>query len=100
MDFKYERLHIFYYICGLLGHTERTCPTLYESAKPVTKPYGQWMKAPNRKISMNSGDRWLRSSPPGKEDQNFGNYTKSVEAVAVDFDGAQNSGLMGAVIME
>lgn len=96
VDFKYERLHIFCHICVLLGHTKRTCPTLYESAEPVAKPYGQWMRAPNRKSSMNSGDRWLRSAPLGKEDQSFRNYTKSAEVIAVDFDGATKSVIDGS----
>lgn len=54
------------------------------------------MRAPNRKNSMNSGDRWLRSAPLGKEDQSFGNYTKSAEVIAVDFDGATKSVIDGS----
>lgn len=96
VDFKYERLHIFCYICVLLGHTEWTCPKLYESAKPVAKPYSQWMRAPNQKSSMNSGDRWLGLAPPEKEDQSFGNYTNSAEVMAVDFDGATKFGIDGS----
>lgn len=45
---------------------------------------------------MNSGDRWLRSAPLGKEDQSFGNYTKFAEVIAVDFDGATKSVIDGS----
>ena len=77
MDFKYEWLNTFCFICGLLGHTERNCHLLYEDVDgQVTKPYGSWMKAPTRKGMMNSGERRLRNEPPEMEASNFGNNSK------------------------
>ena len=56
IDFKYECLNIFCFICGLLGHTEKQCPKLYECPLgEIVKIYDHWMKAPNRRNAMNSG---------------------------------------------
>jgi len=94
VDFKYERLNIFCFICGLLGHTEKNFPSLYEQTTTITaKPYGHWMKAPTRRNLMNSDDRWLRSNPPGEEEMKLGSCTNSVEAMVVDLEGAVKSGL-------
>ena len=58
VDFKYERLNVFCFICGLLGHTEKSCPSLYECTMAIiTKSYDHWMKAPTRRNLMNVDDR-------------------------------------------
>ncbi|KAL9440546.1 hypothetical protein AB3S75_019254 [Citrus x aurantiifolia] len=78
VDFKYERLNVFCFICDLLGHTEHNCPTLYDSMESnAVRPYGTWMKAPPRRGMMNSGERWLRSEPPRMEEDIPGNWPKS-----------------------
>ncbi|KAH9684395.1 reverse transcriptase domain-containing protein [Citrus sinensis] len=85
VDFKFERLNIFCFICGLLGHIERNCPSLYEDVDgQVTKPYGPWMKAPTRKGMMNSGERWLRNEPPEMEASKFGNSSKFGSVMIMD----------------
>ena len=62
IEFRYERLNIFCFICGLLGHTEKLCPKLYDcDLTAIPRPYGQGIKAPNRHNVMASGERWLRS---------------------------------------
>lgn len=30
LSFKYERFGTFCFACGVLGHTDRTCETLFE----------------------------------------------------------------------
>ena len=94
VDFKYERLNVFCFICGLLGHTKKNCPSLYEQTTAITaKPYGHWMKAPTRRKLMNSSNCWLRSNPPEDEEIKLGSCNNFVEAMVVDLEGAVKSGL-------
>lgn len=93
IDFKYERLNIFCFICGLLGHTEKQCPKLYEcSTGEIVKAYGHWMKAPNRRNQMNSGERWLRSTPLAEVGMKSGINVELAVSMAVDSVNATNSG--------
>ena len=97
MDFKYERLNVFCFICGLLGHTERNCPTLYDSMESnAARPYGTWMKAPTRRGMINSGERWLRSEPPRVEEDNLGSWPKSGDVTIVGEDGPTKSAKYGS----
>lgn len=44
----YERLPMFCFLCGILGHGEANCPTRYEEnfVEPTEGlPYGKWMRA-------------------------------------------------------
>ncbi|KAL9411935.1 hypothetical protein AB3S75_045523 [Citrus x aurantiifolia] len=92
VDFKYERLNVFCFICGLLGHTERNCPSLYDGVDDnATRPYVIWMKAPSRRGMMNSGERWLRTAPPEMEEGNLGNYSNLWIAMVVSENGATRS---------
>lgn len=64
IDFKYERLNIFCFTCGLLRHTAQQCPKLYECLTGEIVPaYGHWLMAPTRRTVMNSDERWLRQGP-------------------------------------
>ena len=85
VDFKYEHLNIFCFICGLLGHIEKQCPQLYEcTSREIVKAYSHWMKAPNRKNAMNSGDRWLRSIPPEEAAEEKRRYGDFAVTMAID----------------
>ncbi|KAH9670971.1 reverse transcriptase domain-containing protein [Citrus sinensis] len=94
IDFKYERLNIFCFICGLLGHTEKQCPKLYESPYGgLDKPYGHWLKAPTRRSTLNYGDRWLRSVPPTQSEKEDGKSTNQAVAMQVDSGNTNKSGV-------
>lgn len=76
VEFKYERLNTFCFICGLLGHTKKLCPKLYDRVDAeLVRPYGPEMKAPTRRNAMSVGERWLRSAPPEDSVLNFGRST-------------------------
>lgn len=60
VNFKYERLQLFCFICGKLGHTESYCDSLFDSEDgSVTKGWGSFLKAPDRRSQVSTGDRWL-----------------------------------------
>uniref|UniRef100_A0A803P5H9 Zinc knuckle CX2CX4HX4C domain-containing protein n=1 Tax=Cannabis sativa TaxID=3483 RepID=A0A803P5H9_CANSA len=62
-NFKYERVPTFCFICGIIGHSERFCDRFFEeSANTIAKPYGLFMKAPDRRQSKQIGARWLRDN--------------------------------------
>lgn len=72
VDFKYERLPNFCFLCGLLGHTDRYCQLQFEmNTHEAEKPYGTWLRASGRRSQPSLGQRWLVSEPPrrGKMDR-------------------------------
>ncbi|KAL8470628.1 hypothetical protein ACS0TY_033254 [Phlomoides rotata] len=49
-EFKYERLNLFYFVCGKLDHTESMCDILYDSSsEEVVKGWGPWLRASDRR---------------------------------------------------
>lgn len=66
VNFKYERLGNFCFVCGMLGHVERECSVVYANpGKVIEKAYGVWLRAPNRNVKNNVGARWLRNVDGG-----------------------------------
>lgn len=60
--FKYENVPTFYFICGVLGHSEKFCSKLFDTPEnEITKPYGAWMRAPFRRQAKLIGAKWLRT---------------------------------------
>ena len=66
INFKYERLSTFCFVCGKLGHAERECSVVYDNPdKQIFRAYGSWLRAPTKNASMNVGSRWLRNVNDG-----------------------------------
>lgn len=62
-NFKYERVPTFCFICGVIGHSEKLCHKLFEeSRETIVKPYGMFMKAPDRRNNRQIGARWLKDN--------------------------------------
>ena len=49
VEIKYERLPIFCYVCGVLGHMERDCTDGVEEEGREEKQWGAWLKASPRR---------------------------------------------------
>ena len=61
--FQYERLGVFCYLCGLIGHTDVFCPRLFHEPEQEVKPeWGAWLKALVRRNAQ-VVDKWLRDEP-------------------------------------
>lgn len=66
LNFKYERLGTFCFVCGIIGHSDRDCNIVYANPeKVVEKAYGVWLRAPSRNVKNNTGARWLRNAGEG-----------------------------------
>ena len=62
INFKYENVPTFCFICGVVGHSEKFCSKLFEMPEnDIIKPYGPWMRAPFRNQVKPIGARWLRN---------------------------------------
>ncbi|WOH11482.1 hypothetical protein DCAR_0830969 [Daucus carota subsp. sativus] len=65
INFKYERLSTFCFVCGRIGHSDRDCEIVYASpTKTIERAYGVWLRAPNKNTQkQNLGSKWLRNGP-------------------------------------
>ncbi|XP_060974339.1 uncharacterized protein LOC115695596 [Cannabis sativa] len=62
INFKYERTPTFCFICGIIDHSDKYCPKLFnQPIDQIAKPYGEFMKALPPQNHKNVGSRWLRT---------------------------------------
>lgn len=60
IDFRYERLPTFCFLCGIIGHGDRFCPKIVQGVDVQTeKPFGAWLRASSRRNAPTAGQRWV-----------------------------------------
>ena len=74
VNFRYERLPTFCFICWVLGHADSTCNLLFENPDGFTeRAYGIWIRAnANTRGAALSGAKWLHNGRPTKSSDDVG----------------------------
>ncbi|XP_019155276.1 PREDICTED: uncharacterized protein LOC109152160 [Ipomoea nil] len=65
VDFKYERLPTFCFICGIIGHADKYCRRSIESPPPE-RLFGPDLRANGRRPPPAMGQRWVVLERPRK----------------------------------
>lgn len=61
VNFKYEGIPMFFFICGIIGHNKKFCEKLFDTpAKLKEKAYGTWMRAEPLCRNHTIGAKWLK----------------------------------------
>ncbi|KAF3952870.1 hypothetical protein CMV_021626 [Castanea mollissima] len=77
VDFRYERLPVFCYICGVLGHDEKHCP-LKPMEQYAERQYGEWLKAGG--VFKNGGEKEKVKEKPVAEKESSSSLMEGGEA--------------------
>ena len=94
VTFKYEHLPDFCYICGVIGHNDRDCPS--KQKWDTKQEYGPWLKANTWRVSPSEEDKnrgsldrggFWRSSSGGSKGSNSDSWRK----ISPENDGSAGS---------
>lgn len=61
VNFQYEKLHIFCFICGLLGHSENFCEVRFQSGDEIVKKeWGTFLRVSDLRDTAMATSKWIR----------------------------------------
>lgn len=90
VNFQYEAIPTFCFICGLIGHAERYCDEIFDKpVEMIDKPYGSWLRADPRRKTHTIGSKWLRQGGSSQA-----SYSGDKGAVNTDRENAVNYALV------
>lgn len=100
VQFKYEGVHTFCFICGVIGHSEKFCDCLFEAhMEQIENPFGVCMRVVPRKKNHTIGSKWLRDgtmragvSDEREDHQNYDKSDESGKQVAVIWESNARGG--------
>lgn len=66
VNYKYEKLGDFCFVCGMLSHTKRVCQKKLEAgAEEIVKDWGPSLRAQPRRMTGGNLSKWLREDGDG-----------------------------------
>lgn len=86
IEVKYERLPIFCYVCGTIGHIERGCNKVPEEEQVVEKQWGAWLRASPRRGRIKM-DEEVKSFLNCSKSLVFEDHAKNLTSHAVNVGG-------------
>lgn len=79
VNFKYEAIPTFCFICGIIGHSDKFCERLFDTpTEQIEKPYGAWMRVEHRRKTHTIGSKWLRQGGVTVQSPAAGSGSKSI----------------------
>jgi len=65
VEFKYEKLGVFCHRCGVIWHTDKVCPDLFElDADDGVRNWGPSLKPASHRVGTAATNRWLQDPIP------------------------------------
>jgi hypothetical protein len=87
VKFKYEKLGIFCFVCGIMGHAENKCPVRFEMEEDNgAREWSSELRADNRRQGGKITSRWLREEKGNREGTGSSNSAAPTESPVVNLN--------------